>query len=443
MFFGDRLEKETKALAALTEAASRGLITFAMYDHSGTPAQVAQAFRKRLRIPFSQLEMSVSQKRLADAIALLGNQKRCIFVTQTEAAFPELLHHLNTNAERFRHSPHCLVVWVTESGLEQILTGAPTFAALRSRLFDFRMQPMSWGPDTAAVNSMVCKSLAEMKTRVRNYRDAIRTATQPTKLADLYNRLGFALASLHSYAEARQAILKSLKLARTICDRSLEADDLFLLGQIALYRNQVARAEVLLQASARMTNGHLDAGMNWAFSNLANRRGEFTKATAYAQDSVAQCRTSGDKEGLALALRQLAQCHQAENRLDEAEVALREVLALPRDQMGMRDRALAEWNMAEITARRGMHQEAEGQMWRILRQFQDLQDYESLALAWFRLAALAESRGEWGAAEERLEEAKWLWQEAGRDDYAVRMEAQIERLKQFRSWNGSPEALTA
>lgn len=443
MFFADRLDRESKALSSLVNAASRGLLTFALYDDPATPAQVATAIRRKLQIPFSSIELSGSQKRLADAIALLGNQTRCVFVTRAEAAFPELLGHLSRHAERFRHSPHCLVVWVTEAGFEQILHSAPSFAALRSRLFDFRAKQISWRPEPDAVNSLVCGSIDEMKSRVKGYREKIKATNDPNKLADLYNRLGFSLAFLRSYGEARQVIVRSLKLARVIHDRMLEADDLFLLGQVSLYTNRLRRAEVLFNASLRLTNGHCDAGMDWALSNLASRQGDFAKATAHAQASVNKCRASGDQEGLAMALRQLAQSFQAENRLDEAENALREVLTLPKDRMGPRDRALAEWNLAELTARRGLLDEAESQMWRTLRQFQDLQDYESLALAWYRLAGVAESRRQWAAAEERLEEACWLWREAGREDYAIKIQAQIESLRQFRSWDGAPAALTA
>lgn len=443
MFFAGRIDRESRALAALVGAAPRGVLTFAIYDDYATPEKAAGFLSRTLPFALHIMEMSASHKALADSIAMLGSQKRCVFVLNTEAAFPDLLAHLNRQAERFRHTPHSLVLWVSESAFEKILQAAPAFAQMRSGLFDFRLKQAAWGPEPVAVNTQICENIDEMRVRAKTYRERIRTTSDPRKLADLHNRLGFALAFLRSYREARQAILRSLELARRIGDRTLEADDLFLLGQVALYSNRLKRAAVLLDASARVSNGAVDAGMDWALSALASRQGDFARAARHAEASVAKCRASGDREGLALALRQLALCHQSENRLEEAEAALREVLTLPRERVGPRDRALAEWNLAEITARRGLVEEAEEQMWRILRQFQDLQDYESLALAWYRLASLAESRNDFAAAVERLEEAGWLWREAGREDYAQRIEAQIEALRRFRNWQAEPAALSA
>lgn len=433
-----RFDRESNALIALVSASPRGMLTFALYDHPSVRDRAAEYVKHRLRIPFDVIVLSAAQKRVADAISQAGNRKKCIFVYHLEDALPDFLAHAERNAERFQQSPHAVIFWVSEATFQKVLRGAPALAALRCRLFDYREREESWNPAPIPANTVVCDNLEEIKERVALYRKRLKDCTDPHRIADLCNRLGFSLAFLREYPEAQRAIRRSLSLARQTGDVALQADNLFLLGQVALYSNSLRRAEILLNASSKLLKGDCDAGLHWALSSLASRKGDLTAATHHGEMSVAKSRSAGDPEGLALALRQLAQCYQAENRLGDAELALREALHLPKDRIGPRDRALAEWSVAEIAARKGDLDGAESQMWRILRQFQDLRDMQSLAMAWYRLAGIAESRRDWLVAEERLQEASWLWREAGRADYAEKIDQQIASMRQFRNWDSNP-----
>jgi tetratricopeptide (TPR) repeat protein len=419
-----RVQQEANSVAVLVNAATKGLFTFALHDHHSTPADTAAYVAPRLRVPVRVMRVEDAGGRLGDTLMSLGNRRSCVFVTISDEAIPPYLPALCRETARLRRVPHAVMFWVSESGYQRITRTAPEFAAIHSRLFDFRHTALA-AAEAPAVNSLVCGNIEEMRERAERCRADLAGCEDAAAQADLQNQLGFALSVLREYRDAARALLRSLTLSRRIGDRALEADNLFLLGQVALFRDRLRRAEILLTASAKLMEDGRDAGLNWALSALAIRQGDLDRAMAHAEASAATCRRKQDFEGLALALRQLAQCRIANGALDSAESALRELFSLPAGRVGARERALGEWQLAEITLRRGDLKSAEANMLRALRPLQELRDPESLAMAWYRLAMVAEQRGDRSAAAERLEEALWLWREAGREDQAAAIERQL------------------
>lgn len=428
MTLATRVEREADSIAALVNAATKGVFTFVLCDHDETPAKAAAYLATRIKIPLYLINVEESGGKLGDALSRLGSRRSCVFVSISDAAIPPYLPLLCRDTARLRRVPHAVMFWVSEAGFHRISRSAPEFAAIRSRLFDLRRKGIAWHPEPLAANTLVCGDIDEMKGRAAACRQQLAVCEDSRKKADLYNRLGFTLSVLREYRDAVSAIRQSLALSRSLSQPALEADNLFLLGQVALFRDRLRRAQVLLNASAARMNGNCDAGLHWALSSLAIRQGDLPLATGHAEASVAGSRAARDNEGLALGLRQLAQCYAGSGLLQEAETALTEILALPRDSVGARERALAEWQLAEITLRRGDLDVAEAKMLRALRPLQELRDQDSLALAWYRLASVAEQRGDFSGAAERLEEALWLWREAGREDYAAKVESQLLAL---------------
>ena len=171
--------------------------------------------------------------------------------------------------------------------------------------------------------------------------------------------------------------------------------------------------ELLAKAEPERTSPSVRARALRGAGRLLQCQGEYERATALYQESLALLRELGDKRGIAHTLNNLGLVAWHQGNYSEAIAAYEESLALKRQLGDKRGIASSLGNLAIVTWYQGDYERARALYTESLALFRELEDKKNIAISLRNLGALAREQGEYEQAAALLEESLALFRELG------------------------------
>jgi len=171
--------------------------------------------------------------------------------------------------------------------------------------------------------------------------------------------------------------------------------------------------ETLAKAEPERTSPSVRARALRGAGRLLQCQGEYERATALYQESLALLRELGDKQGIAHTLNNLGLVAWHQGNYSEAIAAYEESLALKRQLGDKRGIASSLGNLAIVTWYQGDYERARALYTESLALFRELEDKKNIAISLRNLGALAREQGEYEQAAALLEESLALFRELG------------------------------
>jgi len=144
--------------------------------------------------------------------------------------------------------------------------------------------------------------------------------------------------------------------------------------------------------------------------NLALAKGEYARATAYYEDSLAVTRRLGLKKGIANSLLNLSSVSQFQGDYRRAIALQEEALAIHREVDNQIGIALALSNLSIMYEHQGDYDRATAFAEQSLARYTELRDSRGVAFALHELAIVAHRRGLYAQASKLLEECRTIFQ---------------------------------
>jgi len=243
-------------------------------------------------------------------------------------------------------------------------------------------------------------------------REGVATSVQ-LKLLSAATDLAF---TMDDFDRAEALCRESLSLSHELGDTEGKATALFQLGFVAWVRCKYAESLEQLEAAAALFQ---ELGDTWnrarTFAYLAQTcaaQGEYDRAGALAEQSLALSRALGNKGRIAIALYQLARvCFLAQDDFNQAQALAEQSLELFRELGDTHYITVLRSLFGEMRLRQGEQGQAHELLEESVVTFKELGDRWHTAEALLTLARIATSQGEFAAARARYLESLALVRE--------------------------------
>lgn len=315
---------ELRSLALLIRETDDNLIALVLYRHWHNRQEAVEALKKHLQLPVAEFSLTPQLKNpLIFLKAVPPDERRCLFVYGLEEALPEAAGYLNLQREAFRHIPHAVLFWVTESGLRTLAQKAPDFWAWRSGVFDLRTP--GEGTSLAAPHYLISDGPLyadrnELERKISLYLELLRDYDQHTPrdvefLAGLHLKLAIVLFYLSRYREAEAEFRRALDLYRQIRDRQGELNALGNLGIAYASLGETRKAigfheqalEIAQEIGDRRVEGIALGNLGVAYYSL----GETRKAIGFFEQVLEIAKEIGNRHGEGSSLGNLGNAYAA------------------------------------------------------------------------------------------------------------------------------------
>ncbi len=209
-----------------------------------------------------------------------------------------VLGRLNHERDLLRQSvPAALLIWLPDFALDYVARGAPDFWAWRSGVYEFQTDSTLWILESIEAlgnhNYVSLLSVEDKQKAITRIEELLRTsqalAHQDKQVKQtnhrLLNQLGLLYESLGQYDKALDHYQESLKLAKSLGDRSGESKTLNNLSQIDSKRGHYDVALRYLEEALAISRAIGDrAGEAETFSNLQQIYGSYLWAGRLRRD---------------------------------------------------------------------------------------------------------------------------------------------------------------
>jgi tetratricopeptide (TPR) repeat protein len=166
--------------------------------------------------------------------------------------------------------------------------------------------------------------------------------------------------------------------------------------------------------------------------HLSRRLGEYPRAAAVAEQSLALCRASGDRWGCAASLHMLGRAVRDQGEYARAAPLLEESLALYRELANDQAVAYASCSLAILAARQGQHARAVALNEEGLALFRAVRDTRGTAAALQNLAGLAQSQAEYDRAVLLFQQSLALFNECHDKPFSADVLASLGTVAELR-----------